>query len=317
MTLAPLEDGDTVAVIAMGASRNAANALVAVLSTAGHRAVGLTASEVLIGPPGFQPGDHYVIVSESGRSPEPIEAARRLTPGRRIGVSNFPAAQIGEVVDGCIDLGGIVDSPVYTVGYTGTLLAFGHLAERWGVPDATAGLGEIESLIAEHERSFRPAMNTVGLLLGRADSVDVVGSGVSFATATEFALMVREALRTPSTAYDTYEYLHGPMESVGRGTAVVVFGDGRELAVPGPLLDAGVPVVLVTTRGGAEVPHAEHPLLTVVELRRGLTGFARAVVEIVFAQRLVQAAAEHKPFSIEEFRFTGLGTKLNELPRRD
>jgi fructoselysine-6-P-deglycase FrlB-like protein len=317
MDLPQLGPDDTVAVVAMGASRNAGNALVAVLAEAGRRAVDLTASEVLIGPPGYQPGDHYVIVSESGRSPEPLEAAGRLTPGRRIGVSNFPDAQIGEVVDRCVDLGGVPDSPVYSVGYTGTLLAFGYLAERWGVKDASAGLADIETTIPQHEASFQPLLDAVGSLLGGADSVDFVASGVSFATATEFALMVREALRVPATALETYEFLHGPMESAFENSLVVLFGDDRELTVPGPLLDAGVPVILVTTRAAAEVPRADHQLLTVVEIGSELRGFARAIVETVFAQRALEASATHKPFPVEEFRFSGLGTKLDEETHGD
>lgn len=317
MDLPVLGPHETVAVVAMGASRNAGNALVAVFAKAGHRAVDLTASEVLIGPDGYQPGDHYVIVSESGRSPEPLEAARRLTPGRRIGVSNFPEAQIGEAVDRCVDLGGVPDSPVYSVGYTGTLLAFGYLAERWGVKDAAKGLADIETTIARHEESFRPLLDAVGSLLGGADSVDVVASGVSFATATEFALMVREALRVPATAHETYEFLHGPMESAFENSLVVLFGDDRELTVPGPLLDAGVPVVLVTTKARSEIPRSDDPLLTVVEIGRGLEGFSRAIIETVFAQRALESAAAHKPFPVEEFRFSGLGTKLDEETHGD
>ena len=82
--LAPWRPGETVGIVAMGASSHSGHALVAVLAGAGVRAVNLVASELFFGAPGFQPADHYVLVSESGRSPEPIAAGRSLTDGRRI-----------------------------------------------------------------------------------------------------------------------------------------------------------------------------------------------------------------------------------------
>ena len=77
-TLAAWKPGETVGIIAMGASNNSGHALVAVLAACGFRAVNLVASELLLAAPGYEPADHYVIVSESGRSPEPLDAARAL-----------------------------------------------------------------------------------------------------------------------------------------------------------------------------------------------------------------------------------------------
>ncbi|MBN9374057.1 MAG: SIS domain-containing protein, partial [Cellulomonas sp.] len=67
--LTPWRAGETIGLVAMGASSNSGWVLGPVLARAGLRFANLTASEVDATPGGFQPADHYVLVSESGRSP--------------------------------------------------------------------------------------------------------------------------------------------------------------------------------------------------------------------------------------------------------
>jgi fructoselysine-6-P-deglycase FrlB-like protein len=299
---------ETIAVVAMGASGHSGRALVSLLAQAGYRAVSLTASDVLLSAVGFQPADHYIIVSESGRSPETIEAARRLTQGTRVGISNFPQAQIAEVIDVPLGLGGFEDSPVYTAGYTATLMAYALLLEKVGVLPADSNVPRIPEIVENALADFAPVARAVSSLVAAATDIDVVGRGTSFASALETALMIREGLRIPTGAFETYEYLHGPMESVAAGTVVIIFGDERELTIPGSLLDAGVHVVVMTT--AHDVPNEGHPNLTVVRLDSGLAGFVRPIVEIVFAQLVLAEAILHKPFPIEQFIYEQPDTKI-------
>jgi fructoselysine-6-P-deglycase FrlB-like protein len=310
-TLAAWMPGETVAVVAMGASSHSGHALVTVLAAAGFRAVNLTASDLLLAAPGYQPADHYIIVSESGRSPEPIEAARNLTVGRRIGISNFPEAQISEVLDAAISFGGFADSGVYTAGFTATLMAYALLLDRVGVVPVAADVARIPDLVAGALASLDLVAAKVGELVAGASSIDVVGRGISFAAASELALMIREGLRMPAAAFETFQYLHGPMEAMSDTAVVVLFGDDRELTVPDPLLAAGVSVVLVTA--AADVPSAGHPNLTIVPIASGLSAFVRPIIETVFAQLVLAHGIEHKPFPIEQFVYDGLGTKMDEL----
>ncbi len=312
-TLAEWKPGDTIGVVAMGASSHSGIALVTVLAAAGIRAVNLVASDLLLAKPGFQPADHYIIVSESGRSPEPIEAARALTVGRRIGISNFPEAQISEVLDVALGLGGFADSGVYTVGYTATLMAYAMLVDRVGAVPAAEDVERIPALVADALARYDRAAAAVGALIAGAETIDVVGRGVSLSTASEFALMIREGLRMPAAAFETFQYLHGPMESAQTSTVVVLFGDDRELTIPDPLLAAGIPVVLVTAAAEADIPSAGHPKLTIVPVSASLSGFVRPIVETVFAQLVLAHGIEHKPFPIEQFVFDGLGTKVDEV----
>jgi fructoselysine-6-P-deglycase FrlB-like protein len=302
--------GETVAFVSMGASSFSAHAAVAALTAAGIRAVNLTASDLAESATGFQPGDHYVIVSESGRSPEPIAAARRLTSGRRIAITNFPGAAISDVTDFIIPLGGFVDSRVYTIGYTATLLAYSLLFSRAGV----AGQGEmrdVPDLVRQSLAGFSRVAADVAAALEGHGAVDFVGHGFSFASAAEGALLFREALRIHTAAFETYQYLHGPMEALGRGSALVVFGDGREVGLARQAAAAGVFTVLVTAAADAGTL-GHHENMTVVSLPAGIGGFPRAIVEMVLVQSVALARSELTGIPVGEFLFHQDDTKLEE-----
>lgn len=303
------EDGESVAVVAMGASLNSSHVLVAALAAAGRPAAGAVASDVADGLAVVR-ADHHIVVSESGRSPEPLAAARLLPEGSRIGISNFPQQPIREAVDAVIGLGGFPDSPVYTSGFTATVLAYALLLDHVGALTAADEAARIPQRAEAALRDYAEIAEAVGRVLADATTIDVVGRGGSLTAATELSLMIREGLRTPSTAFETYQYLHGPMEVLSADDALVVFGDGRELTIPGGLLEAGVRVVLVTAADPAAVPGAGHPNLTVVRLPEGLGLFERAVVETVIGQLAIAAAIEHKPYPLEEFLYHQDDTKL-------
>jgi glucosamine--fructose-6-phosphate aminotransferase (isomerizing) len=312
--LSPWQAGETIGVVAMGASSHSGHALVAVLAAAGVRAVNLVASDLLLSAPGFQPADHYVIVSESGRSPEPIAAGRALTVGRRIGISNFPAAPLAEVVDTSLSLGGFDDSGVYTSGYTATLLAYALLLDRMGAVPAGPQVAEIPDIVKAALETYDDVATRVARTVADASSIDVIGRATSFASAAEAALMFREGLRIPSAAYETYQYLHGPMEPINDSTVLLVYGDGRELTVPDTALTSGAYVVLVTAASERDIPSAGHPRLTIVPVAPDLHGFVRPIVETVIAQLVMARAIENKDFTLDDFLYAQSDTKLVESP---
>lgn len=309
--LPPWTEGSTLGVVAMGASRNSGHALVAALAQHGVRAVNTPASELLLGGPGFQPADYYLVVSESGRSPEPLEAAARLGGPKRVGITNFPHAQIADCVDAVIDLGEVPDSGVYTVGYTGTLLAYALLLGRLGLVPLT-DLDHVPALVGDTMAQHAGVAERAAAMLVGADAIDVVGQGTSFAAATELALMLREGIRKPAAAFETFEYLHGPMECLTPAAAVVLFGDGRETTLPDRLVAVGVPVVLITT--AESLPAEGTSGLEVIHIAPQADPLVRAVVEIVVAQLLLAAAAKQSGILIDEFVFENLGTKLEAQP---
>ncbi|GAB3124042.1 SIS domain-containing protein [Glaciibacter psychrotolerans] len=311
--LAPWLPGQTVAIISMGASSHSANALVTALTECGVRAVNLTASDLFDAPKGFEPGDHYVIVSESGRSPEPIDVARQLAVGNRIGITNFPGAAISEVIDSAIGLGGFPDSPVYTVGYNATLMAYSALLRAVGHSAAAIDEAAVPSMVADALAGYGQSAGDLALHFAGVGSVDCVGRGYSYTSAAQSALVLREALRIPTAAYETFQYLHGPMEAGKAGTGLVVFGDGRELPMIASQVAAGVKVLLVTAADDAALSAIAHENLKIVRLPDGVERFSRAIAEIVVVQLFAEAAAAERGLTIEDFLYSQNDTKI-KLP---
>lgn len=268
---------------------------------------------------GFEPADHYVVVSESGLSPEPISAAEKLAPGRRIGITNVPDAPLSAVVDHVLPLGGFDDSAVYTIGYTATLLAYSRLLRALTAGDeGQPGFFDSEripALVSEVLANYSGAGPKAAEHLREAVTVDFVGRGYSLASAGEGALMFREALQLPTASFDTYQYLHGPMEPLGPSSGLVIFGDGRELSLADSVLDAGVKVVLITAAPGEAIARPEHPNLMVVEIPAEATDFARAIVEAVIVHLIVGAVAENAGLAIQGFRYHQDDTKLQPVNR--
>lgn len=306
------DSSETLGIVAMGASHHSGHAVVAALAARGYRAVSLTASDILNGGDGYQPADRYLVVSESGRSPETVEAARRLTPGSRVGLSNFADSPLGGVVDVMISLGAVPDSAIYTVGYTGTLLAYQLILEQMGALPHDEVLSAVPNRVGDALVAFASPADTAGGWIAEATSVDVIGRGVSFSTAAEFALMLREGLRMPTGCYETFEYTHGPIEAATPQTVVVMFGDEREIDLIGPLNANGVRVIVITASPSLEANVADGSLLTVVKLDSDLAGLPRALVEVVFAQLALKSAAEYRSIRLGEFTYDDLGTKIAE-----
>jgi fructoselysine-6-P-deglycase FrlB-like protein len=289
---APWLPGETVAVVGMGASTHAGTVFVEALRQAGVRAVNLDASAVADLPENFEPAENYVILSESGRSPEPLAAALRLSraaPKRRLIVTNGPDSPITAVEGTVIPLGGFVDSGVYTIGYTCTLAVLAVVARACGVD-----LGDPADLPGAARQALdvfaAPAAKFARGLMGRR-SLDIAGRGISYGGAEAAALLFREAASIPSAAFETFQYLHGPMESCSDQTAVLLFGDGG--------LEDGLTRQLAA--GGA---------LTQVVEAGFASGLGVAVAEAIFTQLVALELSRITSKRIGAWRFPRPDTKL-------
>jgi fructoselysine-6-P-deglycase FrlB-like protein len=296
--VAPWRRGETVALLAMGAAHHSTRALACVLRSGGLRALDMPASEIGEADAAAI-GDHALVVTESGRSPEPIEAASRFPRGRRLVITNDVDAPVRLVADAMIGLGGFADSRAYTAGFTSLLAAYDRLVRALG--SAPPAERSIATAVAEAQETFIEPATRFADALALASSVDVVGSGMSVSSAAEIALLVRECRRIPVAAFETHQYLHGPMESVRSGTIVIIVGDGRERAIPASLKSSGSRFLVIGSATADGTPHFDIG-------RR--TGFARVAVEAVAGQRLIAATARRLPFTIDEFVHSQTDTKV-------
>ncbi|MBD3779987.1 MAG: sugar isomerase [Micrococcales bacterium] len=238
---APRPDG--VLLAGIGASHAVLAAPVRELRRGGVPAFRSTGDDL---PPGSPvPADLTVAVSQSGRSPETLDAATRGP--RSLAVVNQPASPLASATDDVLFLGGLVDSGMSSVAVAATAVALGMLVEQrvhgavsavWErLPDALHAVLE-EGATARTVAAF--AARAAGL-----GCVDVVGRAASAGAAEQGALLLREGPKVPSLGATTRTYLHGMTDAVGR-VAHVLVGGGREAALGAQLAEHDVPVLLVT-----------------------------------------------------------------------
>lgn len=244
-----------------------------------------------------------VAISQSGKSSETIAVLEGVEPELRMAVVNADPSPLSSLATRTLGLGNIPDSYASTIGYTGTVVALGMMADLWDggslhphwsrLPDDVRALEEVLSTLS-------PA---IAADLADVTTADFVGTGPAVGSAEAGALLFREVSRIHSTAMSTRQYLHGAMESAGDGMHLV-FGDEREIDLALTLSGAGHRVVLVTS---AEV--AQTPTLTVVPLpRREAT--QRAILEALVVQALANDMALVRGIDVEEFVFHNADTKV-------
>jgi fructoselysine-6-P-deglycase FrlB-like protein len=302
LTLDPWRQG-VLGTVSIGAASHASQALVGRLLRGGRRAVALDAAD-LFDPSAGSVADCYVLVSEGGRSRETLEAATALAGRPRLALTNDPRSPLAERADQVLGLDHGPDSPVYVVGYTATVQAFGLLAEALDGRDEGDDWTALPDQVAATLAACRPAVEQAAAALLDVAAVDVVAPGAFRSTAAEGALLLREATRTPAAAFETYQYLHGPMEPQGPGIGCVVVGDHREVELAHYLADAGAPTVLITSR------HVDPARGLVVVDVPELPVLSRSILQVLPLQQLAGELARERGLRIGDFRYHQADTKV-------
>lgn len=280
----------------IGASAHALIPSVLALRAAGRRAFALQATE-LDGPGARDLADAFVLVSQSGASAETVAALERIQGVPMIAVSARGDSPLARASQAWLPLGPEPDTPVATLSYTATLQALGMLCgallgERERRPDSI--WERLPELAADVLHSSRHRVTEVADGFAQVTSLDAVGGGPGRASASETALLGREALRLPATGMDTREYLHGPLEAVAPGFGAVVFGRERERALAAELAAYGAQVALVGDRVD-EVADGVQPLAL-----PEVPDVAAAILQILPVQLLVDEVAVRRGISIGE-----------------
>ena len=155
-------------------------------------------------------------MSQTGKSAE-VYAALQDTGCPRLVVTDVDDSPLTGLAEAVVPLSLLPDSNVRTIGYTGTIQALGLLRDAVAGRDHTASADPTWEDAADGLEALLPAAEELaeGLLprLRGVTAFDVVGSGVHAGTALQGALLLREVCKLPATGYETYQYLHGPVEA--------------------------------------------------------------------------------------------------------
>lgn len=242
-------------------------------------------------------------VSQSGKSSETLAALKTVDQRLRFSVVNAKDSPIEDISAVTISLGNIPDSYASTIGYTATVAALGMIAEAWdgGAIDST--WSELPDAFRVAEAGLSSRIATLIAPFHAAHYVDCVGAAPSIGAAEVGALLLREIARLPSTGMSTRQYLHGAMESAGRGVHII-FGEERELQLAQKLARAGHDVILISPLDIDEESHLAHVAIP------SLTPAQRPIVEAMVMQTIAVETAIARGLDPDAFVFENNDTKV-------
>lgn len=175
----------------------------------------------------------FVVISQSGRSPDLIETTRRHKAAGAIVVAfiNQPDSPLEALADCYFNLcAGPELSVAATKSFIVSMAALAALTAWWSDDEELkTALAELPDLLnTAHRLDWSPMVDA----LVDARNLLVVGRGYGLAVAQEAALKLKETCGLHAEAFSSAEVRHGPMAIVGEGFPVLAMatsdasGDG-------------------------------------------------------------------------------------------
>ncbi|MDR3473391.1 MAG: hypothetical protein P4M09_17160 [Devosia sp.] len=293
--------GEAPVFVGIGASLAAAAPAVWTLRSRGIAAYRVNPGE---SPLPFPAGSASVIgVSQSGKSTETLAALETVVPDRRMAVVNAAISPMAAMAAINVSLGGIPDSYASTIGYTATLMALGMIVDAWNGGTIAGAWSTAGALVRDLEDRLASRVGDLVAPLVDAHYVDCATASPSIGSAEAGSLLFREIARLPSTGFSTRQYLHGAMESAGKGTHVLM-GDAREVELARMLARAGHDTIIVTSLAVDEERHLVHLTLPPSE------PCVRPILEAIVMQTLAVEAALARGLDPDAFVFQHDDTKV-------
>jgi glucosamine--fructose-6-phosphate aminotransferase (isomerizing) len=227
----------------------------------------------------------YVTVSQSGGSPDLVEATRvaRERGALTVAITNTPGSPLAETAEHAVSIGaGDEFAVAATKTYTATLLTSYLLvdAARGGSGEAVADIGELAARTLANSAAGVAAASE---RYRHVERVVTTGRGYSSATAAEAALKLAETSYLGARAYSGADLLHGPVAAIDERTGVVAVtsrGHGGEAMreVVTAVRERGADVLAVGSAAGEMAASAQiavpetaeevAPILEVLPLQR-------------------------------------------------
>jgi len=216
-------------------------------------------------------GSTVLALSQSGRTPDVVEYARRAR-GRGayvVAVTNDPASELARESDAVLELrAGAEHAVAATKTYSNQVAALGLLAAHAGGRGEEFA-GELRTLAATMPvvtRSLEERIGSVAMPFAYAGRMFVVGRGAEFATAREIALKLLETCRIAAEPLTATDLAHGPVAALDSLFPVwAIASDDANLPAVVEAVEraheAGATIV-ASGPAAASVPHAQYVLPT-------------------------------------------------------
>jgi glutamine---fructose-6-phosphate transaminase (isomerizing) len=289
--------------VGMGASFAALCAPVAFLRAHKVAALRVVASDFSSVSYAFS--DLVLGLSQSGQSKETVEAVA-LAGRRSMAIVNIVESPLARVAARIVDIGGVADSLASTIGYTGSLVTMGMLAETWATGQPGPAWRNIAERVAAFEAEIEPLVSELAEEWAQFALVDIVGSGAYWGAADAAALLLREVSRLPTAAFESRQYLHGPMEATNAVGHVVI--GAADLELISGLLARGGHAVLKISHEDADDRNGS---TRIVRIPRSSVVEETIFIGVLF-QHLADRLAASRSVDPDEFLFLSNDTKLDK-----
>jgi glutamine---fructose-6-phosphate transaminase (isomerizing) len=179
--------------------------------------------------PLMQDGTLFIVISQSGKSPDIVESARRAKQSGAMVVAflNVTDSPVTELADFVIPLcAGEEKSVAATKSFIASLSAIASMVAHWSQDDQL--LRAVVTAPAALAQSWATDWSLAELPLLNATNLYVVSRGLSLAIAQEAALKLKETCGIHAEAISAAEVRHGPMAIVRGGFPVLMFAPNDE-----------------------------------------------------------------------------------------
>ena len=171
----------------------------------------------------------FLAISQSGRSPDLIEATRaaKAAGATIVALVNTDNAPLADIADFQLPLcAGPEQSVAATKSYIASLAAIAHLTAAWSGDHILldALIGAPEALEAAWQLDWGAAMPT----LRNTSHLYVIGRGVGLGVAQEAALKCKETCRLHAEAFSGAEVRHGPQALLQSNFPALIFTQDDE-----------------------------------------------------------------------------------------
>ena len=232
-------------------------------------------------------GALFVVISQSGRSPDLVAATRAAREGGALTLAlvNDPASPAAEAAHLVLPIeAGHERAVAATKTVVNSLVACAQLVALWAEDD---GLAKAVSRLPDRLRRAQALdWSAWTAALAGTPTPFVTGRGHGFGTIRELALKMSETLCLPALAYSAAELRHGPRAALGPTTPVLALRQNDEVAagvdeLVRDLRTQGVPVAVcggpLGTLPWLEDDHpACDPITMLVPAYRAIEAEARA-----------------------------------------
>ena len=239
------------------------------------------------GPPLDMRGAPFFVISQSGRSPDLLMSAKAVKGGGAsvIALTNNTDSPLAELADIVVPLhAGPEKSVAATKSYLATLSAITHLVAEWS---ASAELKDaLQTLDGALARAWDADWSHAIDLFAEAQSMFVLGRGLTLAVAQEAALKFKETSGLHAEAFSLAEVAHGPMALVKPGFPLLVMPPQDEAKLGadtliGKFVERGARIAMAGEgpSGVVELPHEKglHPAVSAIAMAQSFYKLVNAL----------------------------------------